>query len=548
VVDYAELKNADPERLTRAAEKAGRVGRDLDQFAEDVLKQGRALGGTWTGKDADAAVQELTRHGRDYTQAHVAYLGVEKAMGTLGQKVTAAKKILDAAEDYAATVPATIDADGRVTAHPPPEARKSDGWMASISQGVKTVAAELQRALDMANAADTEAASALAGLEMPDAPDADPLTALGTMPTGDKATPAAIKKWWDSLSENERELLKNEYPDKVGALDGVPAVDRDDANRILLDERRNGVDEQIKGIEDELTRTPADSPAADYMREKLEKLKQEKDNLDNLRQRLDDPNKKEAFLLKFDPADDGRVILAVGNPDKADNVLTHVPGTGGGFNDGFREDIRRADIEQRDAEAADPSKSTSAIVWQDYDAPGDLLSAGDPSYADDAADDLRDFQHGLRETHEGEPSRNTLLGHSYGSTTVGNAAENANLKIDDLVLVASPGSGQGLGGDAGDFADVGADKGDRSGLTKDHVWAARGNADIIAPISGVPQLGPDPMEDGYGARTFESGTASHTSYWDDDHFRRNLSRIVTGRHDDVQEDVAPIDQIGLPTN
>lgn len=530
MVDYAELKNADPERWTRAAEKAGRVGRDLDQFAEDVLKQSRDLGQVWKGKDADAARQELTGHGRDYEQAQVAYLGVEKALGALAHKVTEAKKILDAAEDYAARVPAVIRPDGSVVANPPPEARRSDGWMASIRQGTQTVADELRRALELANAADREAASALARLETPDAPNADPLTALQNKPQGKDGkgpTPEEIKKWWDGLSESEQEALKNEYPGQIGNLDGVPATDRDDANRISLGESKTALDADVKKAEEELKRLQIDAsegrlnpfdPKIDAAQARLDELKSKQDAFEAIDRRINDPDKKEALLLAFDPANDGKAAIAVGNPDTADNVLTYVPGTGGGLNSAFGTDIDRADKGYDAATAADPSKSTSSIVWQGYDAPDTLPDATGPDYRREAPEALRDFQHGLRATHEGpEQSRNTVLGHSYGGSTVGTAAEKYDLKADNIVQVAAPGSGQDHGTTAKDYQG------------NPQVYSTRGGLDVISAAKELH--GTDTNSAEYGAKVFDSGFVGHTGYWDSDSYNESVGKIVTGKGD-----------------
>ncbi|GGL12906.1 hypothetical protein GCM10012284_54450 [Mangrovihabitans endophyticus] len=93
-----------------------------------------------------------------------------------------------------------------------------------------------------------------------------------------------------------------------------------------------------------------------------------------------------------------------------------------------------------DATLYAPDASTSAVFWLGYDAPDSIPQAGSSTYAEDAADDLDRFQTGLRATHDGDtPSRNTVLGHSYGSTVIGHAAQNPAINADALVFVASPG-------------------------------------------------------------------------------------------------------------
>ncbi|MFC6015274.1 alpha/beta hydrolase [Plantactinospora solaniradicis] len=83
---------------------------------------------------------------------------------------------------------------------------------------------------------------------------------------------------------------------------------------------------------------------------------------------------------------------------------------------------------------------------------------------------MRHFQSGLRVTHEGDSSHNVVLGHSYGTTVIGQtASEQAGLNADDLVLVASPGA------EVGGAKDLNITGGDP---TK-HVWATTAKNDFI---------------------------------------------------------------------
>ncbi|MFD8492808.1 alpha/beta hydrolase [Amycolatopsis sp. NPDC059657] len=43
--------------------------------------------------------------------------------------------------------------------------------------------------------------------------------------------------------------------------------------------------------------------------------------------------------------------------------------------------------------------------------------------------------------NQGDPSHNTTVGHSYGTTVIGHAARDEHLAVDDIVFVASPGVG-----------------------------------------------------------------------------------------------------------
>jgi hypothetical protein len=116
-----------------------------------------------------------------------------------------------------------------------------------------------------------------------------------------------------------------------------------------------------------------------------------------------------------------------------------VPGTGNDLTN-VDDQIRRADVLQGEAMRADRGASTSVVSWLGYDAPeadGSVVTTG---RADASAQDLRSFTHGLRESHQGEPTHMTVLGHSYGSTMVGAATSGGEgLGADDVVVVGSPG-------------------------------------------------------------------------------------------------------------
>jgi hypothetical protein len=145
----------------------------------------------------------------------------------------------------------------------------------------------------------------------------------------------------------------------------------------------------------------------------------------------------------------------------------------------------------------------------------------------------------LRATHVGQPSHNTIIGHSYGGVAVGVADRDATLPVDDIILIGNPGVGVEH---AADFS-VGAD----------HVWASRAPGDIIAAVDLVQVV---PTESGFGARTFTSdgpsgvnrylaehgglggqlysGIAQHSSYFDPNSAgHENMVNIITGHAERV---------------
>ncbi len=320
------------------------------------------------------------------------------------------------------------------------------------------------------------------------------------------------KAWWDSLSDTAKVALLQGNPGLIGNLDGIPAVDRDSANRAVLDR--------------EIARLQGDPSQAGKLQ-----------GLNDIARRLDHPEqgKPPAFLLGLDTAGDGKAIVSSGNPDKAVNVATYVPGTGSDLGK-IGSDIDRADrMAGAAAEAGSPS--TAVIAWLGYDAPDEILDAGNTDHADGGKGALAAFQDGIRETHEGDPSHNTVMGHSYGTTVVGHAARDSGLNADDLMFVASPGVG------VDNVAELHLD-GVPDSQTGSHVHSTVAENDMIHAanfeIEGYDiALGPDPATAKFGGQVFASdpGTEgfaglsleAHSEYWNpNSKSLDNMGRIIAG--------------------
>jgi hypothetical protein len=240
--------------------------------------------------------------------------------------------------------------------------------------------------------------------------------------------------------------------------------------------------------------------------------------------------------------DTGRGAVAIGNPDYAKRNGIFVPGTGQDlarlpFSDA------RAVAMYNAARAADKTlgpEDVSITTWMGYDRPMNLSHAAFPDPARAGADRLDAFESGLRASHVGPPSIDTVIGHSYGSTVIGAAASGEHhLDADNLIAVSSPGM---LVDGAGAFnLQRGA-----------HVYAMRAANDIIG-MSGVVTewtLGPDPTAPTFGARGLAAdpeppgllglpSVDAHSSYWDQANIAlANMGAVIAG--------VAPAQIVGPP--
>ncbi|MBT2368071.1 hypothetical protein J7E88_22825 [Streptomyces sp. ISL-10] len=369
-------------------------------------------------------------------------------------------------------------------------------------------------------------------------------------------------RWWNGLSEEERAAYVFMNPASVGALDGLPADVRDDANRTVLAEERGA--QQAK-VDAWLKKEPehykpyispitgrevkgAMVPTEEWKEwnEKKEQLENGLKGMDAIQSRFDTytSENKRPYLLGFDDNNLGHAIVSIGNPDTADNVVTYVPGTFAKL-ESIDGDIRRAELLQDQAERTDPSRSTASIVWLGYDAPQSIMTdATETKWADEAQEPLSNFVHGIQEANGGEVKQ-TLLGHSYGSLVAGQTLrDNLDLPVDNAIMVGSPG--------------VGVDHAKDLNIPADHVWAATAKNDLInlapppagplAPLNPEAYMelfddhsivhGTDPVSDEFGGRVFDVPDGklpgagwemmpAHSQYWEEKPLR-SLANIVTG--------------------
>ncbi|MER5851584.1 alpha/beta hydrolase [Streptomyces sp. NPDC002012] len=268
-------------------------------------------------------------------------------------------------------------------------------------------------------------------------------------------SPAERKEWWDHLGKEQREEYISAFPELIGNLDGIPALARDEANRENL----------------QLLIGQLDVKHDDASRDMLGGLKK-------IQEKLEQGSEPPMYLLGIGDEGNGRAIIAYGNPDTADNVSAYVPGLGTKLDAEFADGtVNRAWQTAIGAQEADPSSRTSSIVWLGYDAPqvtpGDLASGNSVMFTNDAkagAPDYNAFMEGISATHEGGDPHVTAIGHSYGSLTVGLAAqENGGIPgADDIILVGSPGTG--------------ADNAQDLNVGKDHVFVGAADNDIVTKL------------------------------------------------------------------
>ena len=410
----------------------------------------------------------------------------------------------------------------------------------------------------------------------------DPLELPGvgelSIPRGD-TSPEQVKRWWDSLNSNQKHRLTDQYPSELGNLNGIPADVRDSANQAAMKDdlrrvedaarRRGVVPETLR--DNALNNRDADvfTNSGDYGLYATDITRyQNAVKTNDFLQRdkgSDTGGTLPIMLWAYDPLafnGKGRAAVAIGNPDKTRNTAVIVPGTnsslrGGWMSDGTDDAINLYEQSSK----ADPYHSTAVLAWMGYDAPefeqphweqvvtdpSRLEQVGTPWRARQAGALLAADVNGLTATHEGTiPAHVTVLGHSYGSTTVADAFANSGMRAHDAVLTGCPGTD--LARSAANFHLNGGRLYVGAASTDAISWIGELggglpnglNETLGGPLGPLAGLGTDPAHTGFGAVRFRAEVAGshsvmpwftdHTHYYDlGSESLHNITEIVTGR-------------------
>ena len=323
---------------------------------------------------------------------------------------------------------------------------------------VRSVAERVARVLAKAIALEAKLAGMIAALGLGAYDNHVNYSASGpsrpSLPPAD-ASEQEVASWWANQSDANKQWLIENYPEKIGNLNGVDGTSRDKANRIVLDQKLKDLPGQISQLDEEIA--GASSPSVrEALRQKKAKLQHELDELEVVKTTLDrtfvDPKtggKGDGVprqLLGLDSSERNlKAIVAQGNVDTADHVGVVVPGLHTNVEktlDAY--DNRASDMMNSAKEQVKSGETVAMVSYLGYDAPQKELEAATTVYADKGAVGLAGFLNGMDASreHGAGDAHMTVFGHSYGSTTSGKAAALVNEGVvDDIVLAGSPGAG-----------------------------------------------------------------------------------------------------------
>ena len=473
----------------------------LESAATDLVATSKAL--VSAASDGQDATNGIQSQGSAVTAIRTAATTNMTALARLATNVNSAMMAIEGAYDGVATVMAniqnaqayaaenhcTINADGTVSSN---AYNESD----SVKTQAMLAAAELKTTIEQiikdADQIDTNLYHAMSDINNDRATDGDKAgdnKVIGVPDHPNKNwTPSQNAAWWNSLTGKQQQHLIDHCPDEIRHLDGLPATSRDQANRHALKgwvdangNEHKGALEYARGKLKEARDNSASEEEIEQLKEKVEDLEaidRQTNNDDRARKGL-----APAYLLDFDYDEKYHrttAIVSSGNPDTASYVSTLVPGIGTHVGSDLKKYMdANENLKAQTAHAGvDPSR-VATISYLGYVAPegpgGKIYQAANIGYADRAAPDLARFEEGLRASGNanGHSFTNTVIGHSYGSTTAGKAmTQVAEGTVDNFIMCGSPGAG--------------AESIDQYNVPKGHVYESS-----VPEGDAVQGLGPD---------------------------------------------------------
>lgn len=473
-ITWANILNWESGSLESIAKdllEANQVLRKAYEDGEDALGAVRSEGEAVTAMRA-TTLTNLASLERALTNVNGALMAIEGAR----DGVATVMSNINTLRAYASTNNCTILNDGSVVGEGSRTQRggKSPARF-NIEQGIKDI-------IEQADQVDTDLYHALQDINNDSYTDGDwaenKVIGVPDFPQPNWS-PSQNAAWWNSLTAEQQQFLMDHRPDDIRHLDGLPAYARDRANRFALDgyfddkgnyhkgalaDAEQAVKDAQKEYDDARKHLSAYEPRSGHMgseeraaKEKLERALEKYQDLKVIKSRTEPTYRltnglAPAYLLDFNYDEKYHrttAIVSAGNPDTATHVSTLVPGIGTNvrgdlgyymdFNDRLREQTKHA--------GGNPN-NVATISYLGYVAPknqgADKVQAADIGYADRAAPKLARFEEGLRASGNatGHSFTNTLIGHSYGSTTSGKSMTLvAPGTVDRFIMCGSPGAG-----------------------------------------------------------------------------------------------------------
>ena len=456
----------------------------LESIASDLLEASKGLREAY--ESGDAAVWSVRSQGEAVTTMQATTICNLASLDRALTNINGALMAIEAARDGVGSIMADINKAKAFASLHGCTINNIDGSVSAVNQykkAVTTLEDNVHAILAKANQVDTTLAEALASINTDRYTDgdrgSDKVVGIPDVPQPNWS-PSQNAAWWNSLPEERKKFLIDHCPDDIRHLDGLPAAARDQANRRALDgyvdangkEHQGALRDAKRAVEeaqqayDIADKKCANDKASDHVAAeaekadaqiKLDRAKEAYEDLKAIREQTANDVRASkglapAYLLDFNYDNDYHrttAIVSSGNPDTATHVSTLVPGIGTNVRGDLVKYVAANDrLRAQTAHAGVDPNSVATISYLGYVAPRNdglnNIQAADIGFADRAAPKLAQFEEGLRANADANHHTftNTLLTHSYGSTTGGKAAIlMAPGTVDRLILTGSPGGG-----------------------------------------------------------------------------------------------------------
>ncbi|MDR3663265.1 MAG: alpha/beta hydrolase [Mycobacterium sp.] len=544
--------------MSTAAGQLGRLAAGLSDRADRQQSSLDSLRSAWVGTASDAADAKARPTLEQMRNVHQSLISVQSALNDGAGRLTQSRNAILQSVSALKGQGWQVGADGTVSVQPgspldryaktsPVQAIQVQHMAATNSTALKTMLAgfdttDRQVGENVRNAVSgLKAQPSKLGPGGPPALQAPP--DLGSqIPEG--KDPKDVKKWWDSLTDQQRQQLLRDHPDRIGGLDGVPTTGRDAANRAVMQQDLDRVNNAARDHHvspDQVMAQPQNYGLTPNDITRYENANQVQDGLNKTHRNTGAPTYLQVYEPdKFDGR--GRAAIAIGDPDKTANTTVVVPGTGNSVANGWLHSDDASNL-YNEANKADRNNHTAVVAWMGYQAPDSPTDPqiGQTGLAHQGASLLAADVNALNATHDG-PSHVTVMGHSYGSTTVADAAAGYGMHTNDVVLVGCPGTD--MAHNATDFH-----------LNGGHVYVGAASTDPVTQFGNIPQfhvpgtgvtvsLGNDPAADGFGSTRFKAEVPEFHSPFDDhsQYYRRgseslfSMGDIASGHGDALEHD------------
>lgn len=246
--------------------------------------------------------------------------------------------------------------------------------------------------------------------------------------------PGDIRNWWSSLTSAARTALTNGAPDVVGALGGVPPLDRVAANRVVARDRITLIDRDIAHYES-LLREGAMATLRAERQNALDRLTAELRYLERV-------VAGDVQLVLYQP-EENLIAEMIGTPGPAtQRVLTYVPGTFTSVHSFYGNEVQELPRWLTKGDGG-----MVAFIWKGTDFPGDDERAGladqvvgieeaNQQYrAIPAGESLARFANEMRSDPDVAAARQIGSGYSWGLVPL-TGSEQAGTRYDAVHSIA----------------------------------------------------------------------------------------------------------------